>query len=557
MIVVELKLIKSSFTKRSTLVVGLLLFSYFHSFSQVKSFNVFGGSSLTVVYGNQSNFYQPTEILNQINFKLNKILTKFNSVEKSLDSLKVEKLDTNKKSFLELIGIYRKEIISKSTIIDSLMSSLKQKDKDLEAAKDLISQSEAVNESSKYLATTISTVKVQSGYRKIYSFKKSDIENNNNIISVYYLDEDKPTAVVKKFNRYGFINRSGFLIIGFKYEYAENFENNLALVVQGGKYGFISTNDKLVIPLEFDYALSFRGNRALVVKNGKWFFINKKGNKTSSVRTFKNGKIESIRYLNYKNRICIHYSDNTEYLASKNGKYIWHLIFPFHGYLFKTLQFKEIEEINLRNIYKLKLDDESYCLANKRLRIISSKYISDFKFDINNYAIVSLKIIHEVHDSSGNYKMDLDGTYNIINTKGKELLTSQYYFIDTFNFGFYPVRSDENRWGLVDLSLKERIKCEYDSIMQLTDRVTLAMKIEYGYYNDTLPPLKKYGVIDENGYTFIPVRFDRIDFVDNRYFNVSYNDKVSIFELIKDLKTVDAKCLTNCKDYDKFISSLH
>jgi len=558
-------MIRKILTKINLNRIGTLLCLFFclffHANAQNKTINVYDGSSPTVILGNQSNnYYQPTEVLSQIQYQVSKILNKIIFLGKNMDSLKMDDEIRFQKPFLEQL---KEDSISNSLnklIIDSLLTTIKNKDEDLAKAKDLIAQSEAVNRSAKILVETTSLIKVEQDNRNVYSFKESDIRNNQNLISVFYTDDNRTTAVVRKFNRYGFINHSGNLIINYKYEYAENFENKLALVVRGGKYGYIDSKDEIKIPFKYDFALSFRKGKALVSENNKWFFINKHGKRVRTIKINKDSKIESVRYLVNKSRICVHCSKpgyyDYEFLLNRNGRNVWYLIFPRHFYLFDFGSFYKIFEINSATNYVVQDFDKGYRLVNNRLKPISNSNRYDIKpnFDKNKFAIVKDKIISDSTHSKNSYVKHIVSNYNIINTDGIEMLSKTYDCISTLIYGSYPVQVD-NKWGLLDSKLIEHVKCEYDSIKPLSEKVTLALKTTKIEKDTSTITIKKYGIIDENGYSFIPLCFDKIEFVEKKYFIVSYNNTLSKLEIVNHAGTIDVKCLSNCDKYYSFIAS--
>ena len=49
------------------------------------------------------------------------------------------------------------------------------------------------------------------------------------------------------------------------------------------KYGFINRSGKLVIPLEYDNIREFEGELAPVAKQGKWGYIDKSGEEVISL----------------------------------------------------------------------------------------------------------------------------------------------------------------------------------------------------------------------------------------------------------------------------------
>ena len=84
-------------------------------------------------------------------------------------------------------------------------------------------------------------------------------------------------ACVEKDDLYGFIDKSGNLVVPLKYESANNFSNGLALVWIDDKYGFIDKTGKEVIPLEYDDANDFNDGLARVEKDEKCIFIDTTG----------------------------------------------------------------------------------------------------------------------------------------------------------------------------------------------------------------------------------------------------------------------------------------
>lgn len=107
----------------------------------------------------------------------------------------------------------------------------------------------------------------------------------------------KPSIVPfkdEKTNLFGFKNQSGDILVPSKYTYANAFLNGMAAVnmggkvklidefsneyiVTGGKWGYVNTQGELVIPLKYDAADFFEGDFAIVEMKGKKAFIDKAG----------------------------------------------------------------------------------------------------------------------------------------------------------------------------------------------------------------------------------------------------------------------------------------
>lgn len=88
---------------------------------------------------------------------------------------------------------------------------------------------------------------------------------------------DMGLEVIKKGNKYGFIDKTGKIIVPFEYDYADSFSEGLARVRKGRKWGYIDKVDQLVILFQFDEATSFDKGLARVKKEGKSGYINKTG----------------------------------------------------------------------------------------------------------------------------------------------------------------------------------------------------------------------------------------------------------------------------------------
>jgi hypothetical protein len=77
---------------------------------------------------------------------------------------------------------------------------------------------------------------------------------------------------------YGFIDRTGKLIIKPQFEAVEPFQGGRAQIVLGGKTGYINHHGDIVIEPIFDYGRSFHEGRALVTLDGKPVYIDEAGN---------------------------------------------------------------------------------------------------------------------------------------------------------------------------------------------------------------------------------------------------------------------------------------
>src|SRR6201988_765828 len=74
--------------------------------------------------------------------------------------------------------------------------------------------------------------------------------------------------------KYGYINKTGKVIIPAQFEFADKFYEGLAVVKQGGKRGFIDPAGKMVIPAQYDSKVDgyFSEGVACVKKGAKYTY---------------------------------------------------------------------------------------------------------------------------------------------------------------------------------------------------------------------------------------------------------------------------------------------
>jgi hypothetical protein len=81
-------------------------------------------------------------------------------------------------------------------------------------------------------------------------------------------------------DRFGYIDRTGKIIIPARFDRAENFSEGLATVKVGDKYGCIDTTGKLVIPATFSFIYRFKNGLAVVntdEREQKYGYIDRTG----------------------------------------------------------------------------------------------------------------------------------------------------------------------------------------------------------------------------------------------------------------------------------------
>jgi hypothetical protein len=81
----------------------------------------------------------------------------------------------------------------------------------------------------------------------------------------------------QEFGPWGYIDKTGNIVIPLQFDWAEPFSEDRAAVVRGKKYGFIDPTGREVIPLRLDVSLSpphpFEGGWASVREDKQWRLI--------------------------------------------------------------------------------------------------------------------------------------------------------------------------------------------------------------------------------------------------------------------------------------------
>jgi hypothetical protein len=85
-------------------------------------------------------------------------------------------------------------------------------------------------------------------------------------------------------DKFGFIDKTGKVVIPLKYDLVDLFSEGLAKVTLNNKDGFIDQSGKELIPLKYDRVEWFSEGLAGVELNGKWGFIDKSGKEVIALK---------------------------------------------------------------------------------------------------------------------------------------------------------------------------------------------------------------------------------------------------------------------------------
>lgn len=78
-------------------------------------------------------------------------------------------------------------------------------------------------------------------------------------------------------DRFGFIDKTGKIVIPPKFRFAGDFYENVAVARLDSGFGFINRKGEFIIKPVYDYAKDFYDGVAIVIKDSKSYFLDKKG----------------------------------------------------------------------------------------------------------------------------------------------------------------------------------------------------------------------------------------------------------------------------------------
>ena len=264
-------------------------------------------------------------------------------------------------------------------------------------------------------------------------------------------------AVVGKYEgkfKYGYIDKSGKLVIDMKFDYCEDFSENLAKVGIGEdlssmKYGYIKTNGSYLIKPQFDIAYAMHKGYALVgLKKGK---------------DYKYGLVSN------KGKIVVEpkydYIDVGDYLLDK-------------GYAITSLN-SQYGLVNLKTGKIIEPKYKSIALMSNYIRI-SSMVDGKEKY---GFILFNGKVIEPAFDWIHHFgsiakvigMVEIDGKFGLMGADGKYVLEPKYDEIREFNDGITHVKLGD-KYGYVDSDGSFLTDIEFEDISAFSKGISYVKK---------------------------------------------------------------------------------
>ncbi len=89
---------------------------------------------------------------------------------------------------------------------------------------------------------------------------------------------------VRQNGKFGYIDATGKLAIGYRFESAEMFSDGLGMVRYGGKFGFVDADGKFVIAPQFVDARPFSEGRTVAVSGDEILLLDTEGKRVASLK---------------------------------------------------------------------------------------------------------------------------------------------------------------------------------------------------------------------------------------------------------------------------------
>lgn len=329
---------------------------------------------------------------------------------------------------------------------------------------------------------------------------------------------------VEKKNKWGYMDENGKMVIDFKYDIAQNFNEGFAVVALNRMPCLINTKEKRVIDTGlYQYIGTFSEGLASVMDyKFKRYFLN---NKSEVVLTLENDIYDAQPF--YKglarvgkkiNIVQNKYGFDISNLGykftyiRKNGTYLTDFIFDdcddFIDNPVRFMQGQKFGLLDTTGTIILKATYFNLSTFNEGLAVIDAGGKYGF-INTQGQEVIKPTFEYVRMFNNGLAAFDENGKIGFINTKGEVIITPQYEFVRPFSENRAAVLVN-GKWGLIDKTGKFIFNPQFD---------------DAGYYSEGLCPVKmkkKWGAIDKEGRIVVPFEFESVGIFENGMAEVIY-----------------------------------
>jgi hypothetical protein len=319
---------------------------------------------------------------------------------------------------------------------------------------------------------------------------------------------DEPLFRVVRRGQYGYINRTGTLVIPFQFDLSWNFVGARAQIKQDDVYGYIDPSGKIAIRPQFRLAFSFSEERAVVVVGTEYGYIDPTGKPVitpqfQEAQGFKQGLA------------AVKVADKYGYI-DKTGKFVIPAQFDFalgfseglaavwvgdrYGYIDPTGKFVIPPQL-----------EGSWLTGNLSftggLAGIQKKLAEGSKPATSSPDSLKLSADPKLADASSDTDSASIEKWGYIDKTGKTVIEPQFDDIREFNEGLAAVQMGE-QWGYINTQGTLVISPQFERGDRFSDGLA-AVKVDtqYGYINSTgkfvIPPQFVHGFAFNHGLALV------------------------------------------------------
>lgn len=160
---------------------------------------------------------------------------------------------------------------------------------------------------------------------------------------------------------------------------------------------------------------------------------------------------------------------------------------------------------------------------------LKGKYLTPFKYDLIDHWDLNNELI----------KVQANGKWGYINTKGEELTLLNFTMAGDFEKGFAVVGIN-NKYGMIDKTGKEIVPIEYDWIRMSNSKVGRAVVTKNVKFVGRSEVNRLFGIIDNRGNIIVPCMYDYIEELPSHSYPFLYPDSYYYYK--KNSKIGILKC---------------
>ena len=294
---------------------------------------------------------------------------------------------------------------------------------------------------------------------------------------------DKVFFPVKTNEKWGYLDKSGGVLINNQFELVEWFSEGYAVVKKDDKFGYINKLGEIVIPVQFDDALRFHKGFALVEVDELFGMIDRNGDyiinpQYEDLGVLKDGlcyfeKDELFGYFDEKGitRLAAQYTEAYDFqeglaVVSKNDYYG---LIDVYGTTLFPFKYESLKPFK-KGYYLVEQDEYYGVLSIKGDTLIPVKYDYIGK-PKNGFTIV-----------------ELDDEFNFVDSTGKLVFQNwfetypEYKLLATFHNGYCKVKFEKG-YNLLDTNGTKLMKKEVEDIGPFGELIAFSKNQEWGYMN--------------------------------------------------------------------------